>query len=598
MIRRPEFSKTRNFFSGRGPMEYEGAGSFWSQLTITQEDQLGSTIVSRRIDELLRNPLSSLVDILLDDEAISEFRSGNQKLVSRITEVDGMNMLLNLITSQEVDSSLTDSQRQQLPFVAAEFVACEVDAMLDAFTRVVPGQRTPLDRLFDFLILGNETNPTVLGYLVRVLLVYTNRRVDIMDKYIAEHHDAIADALIEKVWDRSIADLMFRFCLDEDIRSFRLDFNKLFSHLSEATCDNIVWLIDSIFGKPLLASNDKVTVTFNHVSEDLISKGGLEKLSSAAFGDSSIASASCDILAILVQYSFTRPAVTERGLSLGDSSTPTHLSGWETFSTKPATPATSSRMDDDSCVFDDELASPQSAATIPKTKDVFTAFGSALVSASIHRFSESKPGIGSDVVRDFSLLKLMARCVQYQEFDHVDPEALSALVCEALIAYPRSSAVHNLCRDCVVMGVVFSFPELKQMARRLGKELEAITALGASSRSQVGRMLCFLQESLGNAELLEQIGTERCALAESLIKEWQTINTRLVDRQDKVPTRVPSPHGVTPIIDLNEQWASMDFAASFPVPADLFPADENAQMAESALSPQVRFEDPSLDASM
>ena len=562
---------------------------------MNQDDQMGSAVVTRRIDELLRNPSSSLVDILLDEEAISEFRSGNAKLVSRITELDGMNMLLDLITSHDVSPELSVLQRQQLPFVASEFVACEVDAMLDAFTRIVPSQRTPLDRLFDFLIFGSETNPTIIGYVVRVLLVLVNRRVELMDKYIAAHHEAIVDTLIEKMWDRSVADLLFRLCLDEDIRSFRLDFNKLFSHLSEKSCEYTVWLISSVFGNPLLANNEKVTTTFKYMSFDLVNEGGLSKLAALAFTGTSVSveSAVFDILAILVQYSFTRPVVTERGLSLGDSSS----TGWETFASSQPTISSASRMDDDSCVFDDE--SPSSTLTASRSKDAFTSFGSAVVTECVIRINALPSNtITGEVIRDFSLLRLVAKCVQFQESALLDPQVLARCVAAAFEQYPHSTAVHNACRDCLVLGSSYSFTELKDICNTFCQRLDAIASKSRTSRAHLGRILCRLQESLGNVEFLDQVGHERSSLANTLISEWQSTNARLVDRQDKVPTRVPSPHGVTPIIDLNEQWANIDFATSFPVPEGLF-GDENVKMGrvDASLSPQVRFDDP-LDTNM
>ena len=544
-------------------MEYEGAGSFWSQLTITQEDQIGAGVTSRRIDDLLRNPLSSIFDIISDDEAISEFRSGNTKMVSRLTAADGIEALLNLVMLQNLPADLPEEKRIQLPFIASELIACEVDALLDTFTRQVPGQRIGLERLFDFLIIGEVSGPTVLGYVVRVLLVLINRRSATVDEYVNLHLEAIQEGLLDLLFDRSVADLVFRLCLDEGTKSFKLDYAKLISRISPENAVNVLWLIDSMFGKPLLGNNEQVIFNFLELARDFTSRGGMQSIFDKCLdSDARISSCAFDILSILIQYSFTRPAVSDSGLA--------EPVGWETFSST-ATPTRIS-MDDDSCVFDDEMNSPvYSTAGQPNTP--FTEFGTLLVNEGVELFNEN--GIDffnqyslSNISNLFSFLRFLARCAQYQSASaRISATLVAEIAVSSLEQYPRSSAIHNLVRDCIMN--LADVDDLKVIAENF-LPFAALNLESESMKSHLMRIVSFL-----NAKAAIPAGEHGDMVARAT-KRWAEIDTRLADRQDKAATRAPSPQGVTPIIDLNmgDQWTHVD--APFPdSPQVRFPPSEN-----------------------
>jgi len=551
-------------------MEYEGAGSFWSQLTITEENQIGACITSRIIDDLLRNPSSSIFDIISDDEAISEFRSGNTKMISRLTASDGIDALLNLVTLQNLPADLPETTRVHLPFIASELIACEIDALLDTFTREVPGQRNALDRLFDFLILGEVSDPTILGYVVRVLLVLINRRAATVDLYVKTHLEAIQEGLLELMSDRSVADLVFRLCLDESTKSFKLDYIKLVSRISPENAVNVLWLLDSMFGKPLLGNNEQVIANFLNLAKDFQERGGLEIAFAKCF-DSNMQVSSCafDILSILIQYAFTRPTQAESGLS--------EPVGWDTFSSTVPQPSSRMTIDDDSCVFDDEMNSPVSVgASSPGTP--FTVFGTILVSQGTGLLNEQ--GINffknhslNSISNLFSLVRFVSRCAQYQaDALRLSPALISEISVNSLARYQKSSAVHNLVRDCALFTNDLS--DITEIARSFTPF--AIQNLESDSmKSHLMKILFHFESKLGFEVLVEIAGEDNRTVIARAVQKWKEIDTRLVDRQDKVPTRTSSPQGVTPIIDLNvgDQWQSVDFP---------FP---------EAHSPQVRFDD-------
>ena len=564
-------------------MEYEGAGSFWSQLTVAQEES-GPVIISRKIDELLRDSTSSIYDIISDDEAISEFRSGNDKIVARLSAADGIDALVKLVTFTDLPESIGEAQKQQLPFIASELIACENETLLEAFTRVIPGQRNALDRLFDYIILCDDMNPTILGYTVRVLLVLVNRRVNVVDKYLNDHQDAIQEGLLDHLSDRSIADLIFRLCLDDGTKSFRMNYADLFGRIDEHNSHNILWLVDSMFGKPLLGNNEQVIANFHFMKDDLL-RNGLPLLISKAFnGTSSVSSTSAlDILSTIIFYGFTRPAVSESGL--------VESSGWETFAPsspgKKAVAPMPASIDDDSCVFDDEMNSPKSISGTALTP--FTELGSILIQECVTHFNSSFVSIESLAIHHVhAFIRLMSRCVAYQTKSTLWPSVIGDVVVKSMRRFPRSSAIHNLCRDCIVndnvVGQSLYYEELARLFTPFAVE-QLEQHPDGSSNSHIMSILAFLDTKIAPSTSLGVIAGEKMDVVSTGVKRWSEINTRLVDRQDKIPTRVPSPHGVTPIVDLevSSQWVNMDFASvSFPV---------TDHSGDESLSPQVKFDE-------
>lgn len=537
-------------------MEYAGTGSFWSQIASPSDDQISGVIAPRRLDELLRNPDSSLVEILSDEEAISEFRSSNPKMVSRITSGVGVELLVSLIINKDVPEMVSSNQKLQLPYIASELVACEVDCLLDAMTRVIPGVHRPLDRLFDCLIDGVETNPTVLGYVVRVLLVLINRRVNVVDKYIEEHHAVVQEALLDSMNDKSVADLLFRLCLDEDIKSFTLGFNQMVVAISPENAENVVWLIDSIFGRPLLGSNEKLVRLFHQIREELLQKGGLSILVGRAFSSDSqlVARACMDILSTLIQFAFTRPAETELATPFGLDQ------GWESFrapnpfsSTKPSV-----QRDDDSCVFDDE--EPPGVASPAPLLNPTVAFGQSMIGAWSEKVNEEHfSKIVCDIQLLFSYLRLMAKIIKYSTSELSLPGGgalLGKIIVDSFSRYPKSTAVHNLCRDCVVGGGKWSMTQLQGFACVFLPATPSLFHL-SSCRSHIDRIIHFLNSKY--VPLQEEVYL-------SAIKRWDELDSRLADREKQPPSRMPSPHGVTPIIDLeppvNDQWSSLSEPSS------------------------------------
>jgi len=519
-------------------MEYEGAGSFWSQLAAPHGDQMQSAIPPRKIDELLKNENSSLVDILSDEEAISEFRSANPKMVSRITSASGLDLLLRLITSCDIPKEVSETQRLQLPYIASELVACEVDGLLDAMTRVIPGIRTPLDRLFDcFFDESESSNSTVLGYVVRVLLVLVNRRVGVIDGYVGQHHAAVMEGLMESLRDKSVADFLFRLCLDEDIKQFKLSFNRLVAAVNTENGENIVWMLDSMFGRPLLGSSDKLNVFYNQVREDLVDKGGLPLLVEKAFSpDPSIASRSCmEILSLLVQFTFTRPALTETVTPLGGLE-----QAWESFSTSMVTGGLKRGVtDDESCLFDDEEPPvPLPAASVSPT----VAFGQKIISACLSRVTESffSGSVLGDIQQLHSFLKLLARSLKFASEPLIAGSLLGKIVVESFTAYPNSTAIHILGKDCVVEANLIA-EQLDTFSIVFIKNAPALL-LHRSCRSHVDRILHFIH-SKGIVQLDPEL--------KDAVNRWKQVDSRLADRDKKPVSRVSSPQGVTPIIDLD-----------------------------------------------
>ena len=433
-------------------MEYEGAGSFWAQLSASQGGEV--LFMARKIDELLKDQTSSLIDILSDDEVISEFRSANPKLVSRIVDTEGLKLLIDLITYRDIPDSVSQAQRLQLPFIATELVACEVDQLLDAFVREVPGHRSPMDRLFDFLIEGTCRDPTVLGYVSRVLSILISRRAPSVDKYIADSEEAIHHAFYDMCFDHSVCDVVIRLLIEDDVRLFPSQFS-LFTLVSKNRHrDNTgLYVLDNVLNRPGVM-HERIVQIFQRFERDArADDDGIHLLIDSALTDRDCAS--MDILSLLIAFCF-------KYSSFSEMSTP----HWESFLPsssqapigQPPLPFVGGQ-DDDNCVFDDEEPNDMKNVLPPPTlprfaPTPFTDFGYFLVESISVTINNNSEGLVEEfmdsIVHLVSFLRLVSRVLAYSaSAPKLTPNFVAKISTQALLKYPHSSAVHNLARDCL-----------------------------------------------------------------------------------------------------------------------------------------------------
>lgn len=529
-------------------MEYEGAGSFWAQLSTAPGAADISAFAPRRIDELLRNSESSLLDILSDDEAISEFRSSNANIITRLTDIHGMTLLVNLVTNQGLSSEMTEVQKLHLPFVAAELVACEVDSMLDSFSRIVPGHQTPLDRLLDYLLTSSEASPTVNGYVVRVVSLLISKRSVVMDKCISDRLPGICAQLTSKVSDRSVAELIARLLTDDDVKSFVSGFNilDLIAEVGKGDMsvdENVLWILDSIFCRAV--GQERLELIWSKVVADPAS---LDRLSDQTVTSSPTG---LSILEVVLGFAF-RPAAFSK------LSTP-EVRGWETFgpSSKSSKPD-----EDDSCLFDDEEPREVTSDPAPPNAD----WGNGLIEKLVVNYmsgqqdallSESLSNLGLAV----PLISLLGKIVLWSGGPKSLPAEfslfVSSLCSECLFAFPSSSGLHNVVVACLTTSDHFTHrAPFIALACKYLRSVEQVARPGGCYGH-----VCRVLAKWGCSET--DVCSADAELVQKAIAYWARTDMRLADVRTTVVS-LASPKGATPIIDTGE-WASMDFAA-FPKP--------------------------------
>jgi len=539
-------------------MEYQGAGSFWTQLAATQG---GFTMFApRKIDELLRNPESSLVEILSDDEVISEFRSANPKLVSRLTDSEGLAFITNLIINRDLPQSLTDAERLKLPFIASELVACEVDQLMDAFVREVPGHRSPLDRLFDFIIEGN-TDPTVIGYVVRVLSILTTRRGPIIDKYISESEEEIHQGLVEMCQDRSICDLVIKLMTEDEIRRFPSQFS-LFEIIrklrSSSAAENAIYILDSSLNRPGIM-HERILQIFHKLEHQGRQEGYVAELIDYAINDRDITA--INILSDLIFFCFkysTRAAELVGGEA--SPATTTEFSSMPTPDVKPVLIDDSEdvRIGDDS----DEDTPPQvSTVTAKFTPTPFTDFGYFLINSLSESINANTDGLIAEYAESphriqllVSFLRLLSRLVTCANEDQLNAKFFAQISTQSIFNFPKSSAVHNLCQSCLISDTWTSLTSLENILSVFEKE--AVKFLEISEKNSGGCYghVCRISDRLvlvmGEDAIKKQLPDDGDILI-AAAKRWnRVINCRLADAGTTTTgPAVNSPRSATPIVD-------------------------------------------------
>lgn len=514
-------------------MEYAGAGSFWSQLAApgTEGDPLAGGIPPRRIDELLRSPISPLVDILLDEEAISEFRSANQKLISRVTSSEGLKLLVDVLLNVDVPEGMSDAHKLQLPFISAELIACEVDALLDGLVRVVPGQATPLERLIDFLIDHRQVrsgNSTILGYICRVIAILVTRRGPIVEKHFEDVGASFIDSLVDLAYDRSVADLILKLLIDDDMQYFPRVFSlsKLYSRWKTEgqSANPVVYIFDTLFCRMMIPS-DRMSVIWSSLD--------------GSFVGSPYTRFSLDILRILLGSSFMPHDVIPAGGGIFSEFTTPEVSStfWEAPAVSTAA-AVATPVDDDVVMGSDaEDASPKKwSDNYPK--NIYTEFGVRLVDDILASLDSIMTEISSasSLNLDLSLSLLLAR-MSAIGVEFRDAKNIGEFCAKCMFDHPTSSAIHNAVTDLLVgqknPEIVHAFipPAVVYMENAV-----------ARNGGCYGH-ICRIFHSVVNSH---SIPDHEMELIKSCATVWTTISRRL---DDNGPSVQPSPRGIVPRVD-------------------------------------------------
>ena len=457
-------------------MEYEGAGSFWAQLTSTEDISGVMGLAPRKIDDLLRNPDSSLLDILSDEEAISEFRSSNASIVSRLTDLHGMNFIVNLITNRDIPEGMSTAQTFQLPYIATELVACEVDAMLDAFPRSVPGRKSPLDQLMR-VILEEHEGATVMGYVVRVLNILITRRPNFIDQYISTHSD-FSRRVRELIFDRSIADLLIRLLIEDDIKSFSSSFSLLSlvpNTLNVDMNESVLSVFQAVLNRSMVSS-DRMELVWDQIKADIDGLDRIISLIGTSFGD--------EILRILVIFAFSRGQTAAVSFNISTTLKPVEGS-------------------DDGCLFDED-ETPQYPTARQISAPGISRWGQSLVDRVIDSILLSDNLDVSALADRVAHLRLCTALLRHTENRKFVQYAATAAT-QAIFEFPQSSALHTVVQALLLLAIQIN-ADVAQLFLTQVAEKEVLPSFSGH--------VCKISAA--------------CNDATSMV-EWSRINTRLTD---------------------------------------------------------------------
>jgi len=189
----------------------DDGGSFWT----TFGGALGSAAEASPLEQLLQSPESSVEALLDEEEIIQEFKAGNERLVSRLSQPAAAKALLEFVTCEPAEQA-TSKRCFRYPFVAVELMTCGPDQFFQALVR--PEHPEILDTLWIFLEATPpaEVNPVLAGYFSRTAASIFSRHPQEVVEYLRKRGaDALLERFLERLHLRSLAELFARLLCAE-----------------------------------------------------------------------------------------------------------------------------------------------------------------------------------------------------------------------------------------------------------------------------------------------------------------------------------------------------------------------------------------------
>lgn len=189
------------------------AGTFWS----TFGGPVGGEPVLSPLEQLLQSPDCSVEALLDEDDIIQEFKSGNDRLLQRLCQLDACRSLIDFITHDPPEEA-SDQRCFRYPFVSVELMTCGSPQLLQFF--VSPDSSDVLlNELWSFVEVcePSEINPTLAGYFQRAVAAILSRHTLEMVEYLRKRGaDALLERFLERLHLRSLAELFARLLCVEN----------------------------------------------------------------------------------------------------------------------------------------------------------------------------------------------------------------------------------------------------------------------------------------------------------------------------------------------------------------------------------------------
>ncbi|KAF4746922.1 hypothetical protein FOZ63_032253, partial [Perkinsus olseni] len=216
------------FFSVVTLMEYIGAGSFFSTKASRGNSWLhGCGSSFSKLDDLLeKGNLSTLEEILSNDEVVQELRAGSSKLADRLCEKSSLEGMVKILTELPADGS-SDNRKYVLPYVCVELISCDNDIFLDAWVhRDVTTGWSALGELFQAYVRASESegmlNCVISGYMSRAICAVFEKRPEGVASITRSMESSLKPALLALLYDLSVCELLYNMLITTDEKSVRI----------------------------------------------------------------------------------------------------------------------------------------------------------------------------------------------------------------------------------------------------------------------------------------------------------------------------------------------------------------------------------------
>eukprot|EP00435_Cladocopium_sp_Y103_P002614 s622_g1.t1 len=189
-------------------MQEEGGGSFWATFGGGSNGTEASAL-----EKLLQTPKCSVEALLDEEEVIQEFKTGNPKLVARLSEPDAIKVLMECITLDPPPEA-GNARCFRYPFVAVELMTCAPPKFLEL---LVSKESDAMDLLWSFLKrTPAEVNPVLAGYFSRTATALTSKyKTEVLDYLRSRGPEQLLREFLDRIHLRSLAELLARLLSGE-----------------------------------------------------------------------------------------------------------------------------------------------------------------------------------------------------------------------------------------------------------------------------------------------------------------------------------------------------------------------------------------------
>uniref|UniRef100_A0A7S1AG64 Uncharacterized protein n=1 Tax=Noctiluca scintillans TaxID=2966 RepID=A0A7S1AG64_NOCSC len=173
----------------------------------------GCQVESTPLELLLQSPDCGIEDLLDEEDVVQQFKAGNDRLLSRLSQLDALETLIEFITC-DPPKGASRARCYRYPFVSVELMTC--GHLFEEILR--PEHPQLLDDFWNFLDSpSKQVNSVLAGYFSRAASSFLVRHPTESVQYLRHRGaDCLRDRFLERLHSRSLADLFARFlCVNQ-----------------------------------------------------------------------------------------------------------------------------------------------------------------------------------------------------------------------------------------------------------------------------------------------------------------------------------------------------------------------------------------------